>query len=210
MQVVEYMKLWFNGIIKPDEAIKIMKKKKYGIRDGIVSAAALGLVLGFIFALTITLTTGGDLLQTWAVGIILIPVIIAIGVLIFSGLFRFIANYLGGTGTIETTTGFFGIFIGIMAISMVPMIIFNGIAGAIMISSSTLALLLIALGTLTTAALGGIANGLMYEMISTLEKAKLPRTGLIYGTTTGILTATIVVLSMLLVGSEGALMSMLI
>jgi uncharacterized protein (DUF983 family) len=196
MKLTEYGKLWYGGIFKPTEAAKKMQKEKPGTQEGAISVALLSLIIGVILGATGMMAGTTDVVMLWASSLIFLPIIMVLCLLAFAGVFRFIANALKGKAKYDATAGFFGIYAGIMVIAMLPMMIFEGIAG--FVSDGMFALVLTAIGILGTTMMSGIASGFLYEVLSSSEKTKLPRTGLIYGTTTGLITVIMMVLVTLL------------
>ncbi|MEM0372279.1 MAG: YIP1 family protein [archaeon] len=204
MKLTEYGKLWYGGIFKPTEAIKRIQKEKPGTKEGLTSVVLLSLVIGVVFGTIGTFAGTEDVVMLWTSSLILIPILAAICLLLFAGIFRFVANNFKGKAKFDETVGFFGIYAGVIVVAMVPLAIFNAVAGAV--ADATFALLLVAIGTLGTAMLSGVASGLLYEVLSSIEKTKLPRTGLIYGTTTGLITVLLMVIVALLMPSLAAYM----
>lgn len=202
MKLTEYGKLWYGGIFKPTDAIKKFQKEKPGTKEGVTSIAMLSIIVGVILGATGMMAGTTDIVMLWASAVVLFPILAAVGLLVFAGVFRVIANGLKGKAKYGATAGFFGIYAGMMVIAMIPTMVLNSAAG--FVSDATFALVLMAIGILGTAMMSGVASGFLYEVLSTSEKTKLPRTGLIYGTTTGLITVILMVLVTLLAPSLAA------
>ncbi|NYZ79952.1 hypothetical protein H0N95_01730 [Candidatus Micrarchaeota archaeon] len=187
MNVVDYVKLWFYGIVKPAEAIKTIQKKKPDLKEGVISVALLGLIMGAINAIITTLVGTRDLVGTWLNGIIINPIMIIVELLVFAAIYHAIAALLKGKSSFGQRAGFFGIFMGISVVAMLPMLALIVIASLLPTSLAIAMVVLMVIGVIGTMMAAGIAVGTLFSVLPGIEKTKLPRTGLILGTTAGVI-----------------------
>lgn len=211
LEPVSYIKYWFMGITQPEKTIKELKKKKYGIKDGLCSSSLIALFVGivlFLFIYYLLSTTlainplfsliinmNDVLINSFLLLIVALPFLAMAGLLIWSLIFKKIVDIVGGKWKYEYVCGFFGVLAGMTIIVSVPAVFLTFLATSLFQSTNISYLILIGFGALITSALSGIVAALTYQMISEMEKISLPKSGLVYGLTTGISSFVVLILS---------------
>lgn len=208
MKLVDCILMWINGLLKPESVVKRFEKERPGLVDGIKSVALIGLIAGIVFYATFVLSspylediTGFDPASVNLIMLFLfivaLPVALIIALLVWTILFRMFASNLGGKSKFEDEVGFFGIVAGSLAIAMIPVALFAGMANMV-VPNIIAYYVILGIGTLITAALSGIVTGIIYETLSSYEKTSLPRSGLIYGLTQGVITLIMMIITALM------------
>jgi hypothetical protein len=204
MKFTDYIPMWINGLIRPEETVKKLEKSKPKLMDGIKSTALLGVIAGIICFICFLvgmsqLTQYVEFSTTTAIGmmflifVVLLPIVLVIGLMVWTMVFRIFASYLGGKGSFDEEAGFFGIIAGSVGIVLLPSAVFSSLA-ALVVPNIIAYYLLFGIGVLIAAVLTGIINGVIYQTLSSYEKTSIPRSGLLFGITQGLLTLLVMIL----------------
>ena len=199
---------------KPEELASELSKTKMTLKDGLVSTGLIFLIVGILLSIItfaflewqpilklvlpilLQLFLGtSDTNVLYGLFVIGLPILGMIFFAVFAGVYRLVANKLGGKSSFNDASGALGLIGGTYFLATIPgmVLLIAGFAVRYLYKSDIGYYVLYALGTISMAALAQMVTGVMFSILSFKEKTSLPKTGLIIGIATSILTVAIVI-----------------
>ena len=188
MNSVEIIKTWWQALTLPDNTVKNLSRKKIGAREGVLSITYLSLIFSLIGILALLATTGfSNLFESIKIGVIGFVLLIVFGIValyLFSWFFTKIMKKHKGKAKMEKIIAIYGLFIGIMIVSMIP----YAISYSLYFAFSSIPLLgyfLLGLGVLASTAYAGRATGVIIETLVNIEKVSINKVAWVQGAAMG-------------------------
>ena len=197
MKIKEIIKMWYQGLTKTDKTIKKLEKSKLTFKDGAYSLIAFSFIislLSLIGVVLLTIVTGSNFTTMIIEGVYLSLMILislslfsVIGLLVFTWLFRKVANRYKGKGKFEKEAGLFGITGVMLFLAMIPQVVGGEILKVYYISTPLISYFLYGLGILISLAYILKIGGITFEILVGMEKLKINKIMWIQGLTIGII-----------------------
>ena len=194
---MEIARTWWYGIIDTKSTIKRLSKKKLTFMDGAISVLLLSFILSIIVAIIIgffmtmvpeaNAFAGTGTIAIFLISFIGLSILSIVGLAIFTWAFRKIADKYKGKGTFEKDAGFFGLLSGMMFLVMIPYMAGYLLMMILISTAPLIGFVLFGLGMLIYLAYIGKLGGMMFEILSSIEKVKVHEVGWIQGLTMGVI-----------------------
>jgi MFS family permease len=167
---MDWLKLWIGTFFKKPNA-------KYTFEDGILSVAFASVIIGILNFLSSMMDSTVELTGSLAINVIVLPIVIVIGLLVFAAVFRWIAGMHKGKGDFKKDCAAMGVYLGslIFAAGMV-LFIFGLIASAFFNTADAasinyfLMFLVIGIALALVACIAVTVFGLWLEELAAAEK----------------------------------------
>jgi len=102
---MDWLKLWIGTFFKKPNA-------KYTFEDGMLSVVFASVMIGVLNFLSSLMDSAVDLTGSFVINVIVLPIILAIGLLVFAAVFRWIAGMHKGKGGFKKDCAAIGVYLG--------------------------------------------------------------------------------------------------
>jgi hypothetical protein len=185
---MNWISFWINTFITKTKVKPTFEK---GIKSTVYSSA----ILGVLFFLVSLLSADSQLLSSFVMSVIVIPIAALVGVLIFAGVFRLVASQMGGKGSFKKDSAVIGMYTGsALFVGGIVMILFLLINSAFLsgtdAASTNFFVVLVVLGAMLAviAYLAAIIFAVLLEELGAAEKADIFSTAKMLGVAVIIVT----------------------
>jgi hypothetical protein len=107
---MDWLKLWIGTFFKKPSA-------KYTFENGIISVVFASVIIGILNFLSSMMDSTVELTGSLVINVIVLPIIIVIGLLVFAAVFRWIAGMHKGKGDFKKDCAAMGVYLGSLVFS---------------------------------------------------------------------------------------------
>jgi len=192
---MDWLNLWVNTFMK-------RLKVKYTFEDGIKSVVFSSVIIGFLNFLSSLLETTGGAVTSFAVYVILLPILVLVCLAVFVAVFRWFAGMQNGKGSFKKDCAAIGLYLGsFILVGGVVMFVLGIIMNATFGSAATtdtnffVMFLLIGLMVAFLAYIAITVFGLWLEELAAVEKLSIFTTARILGMAVAVVALVVMVIA---------------
>ena len=167
---MDWLKLWIGTFFKKPNA-------KYTFEDGILSVVFASVIIGILNFLSSLMDSTVELTGSFVINVIVLPIVIVIGLLVFAAVFRWVAGMHKGKGDFKKDCAAIGVYLGSLVFSAgIVLFIFGLIMSAFFNSTDAasinyfLMFLMIGIALALVACIAITVFGLWLEELAAVEK----------------------------------------
>ncbi len=192
---MDWLNLWVNTFMK-------RLKVKYTFEDGVKSVVFSSVIIGALNFLSSLFETTGNAVTSFAVNVILLPILVLVGLAVFAAVFRWLAGMQKGKGSFKKDCGAIGLYLGSFilvagAVMFVLGIIMNATFGSAATADTNYFVMFLLIGIMLAflAYLAITVFGLWLEELSVVEKLDVFTTARVLGMAVAVLALVAMVVA---------------
>jgi len=190
---MDWLNLWINTFMKKPNV-------KYTFEDGVKSVVFASVIMGILYFLSSLMDSTVDLTSAFVVNVIVLPIVVVIGLLIFAAVFRWIASMHKGKGDFKKDCAAIGVYLGSLIFAAgIVLFIFNLIMSAFFNSTDAasinyfLMFLVIGIALALVACIAINIFGLWLEELAVVEKLNVYTTAKVLGLAVAVMVFVLLV-----------------
>jgi len=184
---MDWLNLWINTFMKKPNV-------KYTFEDGVKSVVFASVIMGILYFLSSLMDSTVDLTSAFVVNVIVLPIVVVIGLLVFAAVFRWVAGMHKGKGDFKKDCAAIGVYLGSLIFAAgIVLFIFNLIMSAFFNSTDAasinyfLMFLVIGIALALVACITITVFGLWLEELAAVEKLNIYTTAKVLGLATAVM-----------------------
>jgi len=192
---MDWLNLWVNTFMK-------RLKVKYTFEDGIKSVVFSSVIIGFLNFLSGLLESTGDLATSFAVNVILLPILVLICLAVFVAVFRWLAGMQKGKGSFRKDCAAIGLYLGSLilvggVVMFVLGVIMNATFGSAVTANTNYFVMFLLIGLMVAflAYISITVFGLWLEELAMAEKLDLFTTAKVLGMAAAVIALVVMVIA---------------
>jgi len=198
---MNWLNLWVNAFFKKPNV-------KYTFEDGILSVVFASVIIGILYFLSSLMDSTVDLTSAFVLNVIVLPILIVVGLLVFAALFRWIAGMHKGKGDFKKDCAALGVYLGSLIFAGgIVLFVFGLISSAFFnaadLTSVNYFLMFVVLGIMLAlvTCIAITVFGLWLEELAAIEKLNVYTTAKVLG----LATAVIILVALAIIGAVAEL-----
>jgi len=184
---MDWLNLWIGTFFKKPNA-------KYTFEDGILSVVFASVIIGVLNFLSSLMDSTVELTGSFVINVIVLPIVLVIGLLVFAAVFRWVAGMHKGKGDFKKDCAALGVHLGSLVFAAgIVLFIFGLIMSAFFSSTDAasinyfLMLLVVGIALALVACIAITVFGLWLEELAAVEKLNIYTTAKVLGLATAVM-----------------------